>query len=102
MEECILIQSTIGGMVVLDHLPETMRFLYIQHSPSAFEAIVVDYRALPASLEDLHVTSVLLEKRLRAKVTEIGRAKKVRLKTRYDGGVPMRRSKYYAQFAALR
>ena len=96
MEEFILVHSTFSGEIRFSKMPQTMRYVHIQQSPVFTKVITINYNTLPASLEDIRVTSSHDDHKMKGKVRAIGKPGAVRLRTKYDRRHPKKGSKYLA------
>ena len=77
MEEIILLNAPIAGILVLNDLPKTMRLIYVD---ALIERIVVDYNGIPESLTGLFIIGT---KKLMNKVHALGKPAGVRVETSY-------------------
>ena len=98
MEELIIDGSTSARKICLYDMPQTMRYVYIEQSPVFTDTIFVNYTNLPASIEEMRVTSLYNCHKLKRKVRAIGSPGSVDLQTTYDLRYPKRGSKYFAEF----
>ena len=97
MEELILNGSTTVGKICLYDMPQTMRYVYIEQSLIT-DAIFVNYTDLPASIEEMWVTSSYNCHKLKRKVRAIGNPGSVKLHTKHDTRYPKKGSKYFEEF----
>ena len=96
MEELILQHTTNASEIRFENMPQTMRYVYIRHAPRHLNAIIVNYNTLPASLEELYVTTMKDHKLLKQKVKAIGKPRDVKLQTKYDFRHPTEGSTYFS------
>ena len=100
MEELILFDSNISGIIRLDDMPETMRFLFLRVDPRVVKGILVNYDNLPGALESLYAQSmhIPMDKVRKLNIKEVGRPRTVKLQTMPSPVVLLDESNYYEQF----
>ena len=79
MEELIIAPATRCCDIRLEHMPSTMRYVYIEQRMHAEKPIVVDYRNLPPFLREMRVTSPRNDHVLEERVRTVGKPRGVKL-----------------------
>ena len=102
MEELILIGSHVGRCIHINHLPNAMRLVYIRAYPEYTLSIAIDYNALPAALEHLHVTPMHEPNDFKRVIEIRGKPKGVKLVTKPDNAMPYKVSLYTNTFTNLK
>ena len=95
MEELILIDSNVRGMIRLVGLPDSMRFVFFRVFNNYVKSITVDYNSLPETLKGLHASTY---EGPSPKVIAIGKAAGTRLNTKSSTNAVKEGSLYFEAF----
>ena len=97
MEELILSNSNVRGVIRFDGLPETLRLMYLSAYHDFVKGVVVDYSRLPNALEGLYASTNMAGRSI-SKIKVVGKPIGVHLDTYYNPSILNEKSHYYAMF----